>query len=282
MKVSGIGDRKAVANVEAGGVPSGRKNYFVCESKVMENVTLRDRFPQLFAGLTLLSIALIVSSSLWAGALRNIKRSDDALTIIGAAKRSIKSDYIVWRVSLSSQQPTAQAAYQELTAWKTRVTAYLKAANVPESAISVASLETIAVPEVINGRETGKTLAYKLSQRLEIQSNEVDRYAKLSQQITELINEGIPLTSEPPQYLYNELSKLRIEMVAEATRDARARAEAIAKSTGNRVGGVRSADTGVFQLTARNSTDVSNGGSYDTTSIEKDLTAVVTVKFGIE
>jgi uncharacterized protein len=248
----------------------------------METVTLRDRFPQLFAGLTLLSIALIVSSSLWAGAVRNIKRSDDALTIIGAAKRSIKSDYIVWRVSLSSQQPTAQAAYQELTAWKTRVSAYLKAANVPESAISVASLETIAVPEVINGRETGKTLAYKLSQRLEIQSSEVDRYAKLSQQITELINEGIPLTSEPPQYLYNELSKLRIEMVAEATRDARARAEAIAKSTGNRVGGVRSADTGVFQLTARNSTDVSNGGSYDTTSIEKDLTAVVTVKFGIE
>jgi hypothetical protein len=54
------------------------------------------------------------------------------------------------------------------------------------------------------------------------------------------------------------------------------------KSTGNRVGGVRSADTGVFQLTPCNSTVVSSGGSYDTTSIEKDLTAVVLVKFGIE
>ncbi len=247
----------------------------------METVTLRDRFPQLFAGLTLLSIALIVSSALWAGAVRNIKRADDALTITGSAKRSIKSDYIVWRVSLSSQQPTTQAAYQQLTAWKARVQGYLKDAKVPESAISLASLETTSIPEVINGRETGKTLAYKLSQKLEIRSSEVDRYAQLSQQITELINEGIPLTSEPPEYLYNELSKLRIEMVAEATKDAKARAEAIAKSTGNRVGGVRSADTGVFQLTPRNSTAVSNGGSYDTTSIEKDLTAVVSVKFGI-
>lgn len=248
----------------------------------METVTVRDRFPQLFAGLTLLSIALIVSSSMWAGAIRNLKRADDALTITGSAKRSIKSDYIVWRVSLSSQQPTTQAAYQQLTAWKSRVQSYLKDATVPASAISLASLETSSVPEVINGRETGKILAYRLSQRFEIQSNQVDRYAKLSQQITELINEGIPLTSEPPEYLYNGLSKLRIEMVAEATKDAKARAEAIATSTGNRVGSVRSADTGVFQLTPRNSTAVSNGGTYDTTSIDKDLTAVVSVKFGIE
>ncbi len=248
----------------------------------METATVRYRFPQLFAGLTLLSIALIISSSLWAGAVRNIKRSDDALVVTGSAKRSIKSDYIVWRVALTSQQPTAQLAYQELQAWRDRVQKYLKEAKVPDSAISLNSLETTTIPEVISGRETGKTLAYKLSQRMEIRANEVDRYAKLSQEITSLINEGIPLTSEPPEYLYNELGKLRIEMVAEATKDAKARAEAIAKSTGNRVGGVRSADTGVFQLTPRYSTAVSNGGSYDTTSIEKDLTAVVSVKFGIE
>jgi uncharacterized protein len=248
----------------------------------MESPRSSYQFPQLFAGLTLLSAALIVSSFLWAGAIRNIKRVDDALLITGSAKRPIKSDYIVWRVAVSSQQPTAQLAYQQLKGWTERVQRYLKEAKIPESEISLNSLETVAIPEVINGRETGKTLAYKLSQRLEIRSNQVDRYAKLSQQITELINEGVPLTSEPPEYLYNELSKLRIEMVAEATKDAKARAESIAKSTGNRVGGVRSADTGVFQITPRYSTAVSNGGSYDTSSIEKDITAVVSVKFGIE
>jgi uncharacterized protein len=248
----------------------------------MESTKVGDRFPQLFAGLSLLSAALIVSSFLWAGAIRNIKRVDDGMLITGSAKRPIKSDYIVWRVAISSQQPTAQAAYKELRGWTDRVQRYLKEEKVPEADVSLNSLETTAIPELNNGRETGKTLAYRLSQRLEIRSNQVDRYSKLSQQITELINEGIPLTSEPPEYLYNELSKLRIEMVAEATKDAKARAESIAKSTGNRVGGVRSADTGVFQITPRNSTAVSNGGSYDTSSIEKDITAVVSVKFGID
>nr|WP_310483480.1 SIMPL domain-containing protein [Chamaesiphon sp. VAR_48_metabat_403] len=260
------------------------KKLIVCEAQAMESTGFRDRFPQLFAGLTLLSAALIVSSSLWAAAIRDIKRVDDALIIIGSAKKPIKADYIVWKIALSSQQPTSQAAYQELKARISRVQSYLKEAKVPESEILLESLETVAVPEIntITGRETGKTLAYKLSQKIEVRSNQVERYAKLSQQITELINEGIPLNSEPPAYLYNDLSKLRIEMIAEATKDAKARAESIAKTTGNRVSGVRSAETSVFQITARNSTDVSNGGSYDTSSIDKDITAVVSVKFGIE
>ena len=248
----------------------------------MESTESRYRFPELFAGLTLLSAALIASSFLWAGAIRNIKRVDDGVLVLGSATRPIKSDYIVWKVSLTSQQPTTQAAYQELKTRIERVQRYLKEAKVPDAEISLNSLETVAIPEVTNGRETGKTLAYKLTQRLEIRSTQVDRYAKLSQQINELINEGVPLTSEPPEYLYNELSKLRIEMVAEATKDAKARAESIATSTGNRVGGVRRADTGVFQIAPRHSTAVSNGGSYDTTSIEKDITIVVTVKFGID
>ena len=248
----------------------------------MESNILRDRFPQLFAGLALVSASLIVSSFMWSGAIRNIKRADDTMVVTGSAKRPIKADYMVWRVTISSQQPTTQAAYAQLKTWTDRVQLYLKEAKVPDTAITLSALETAPIAEISGGKETGKNIAYKLTQRLEIRSNEVDRYSKLSRQITDLINEGIPLTSEPPEYLYNELGKLRIEMIAEATKDAKARAEAIAGSTGNRVGGVRGADTGVFQITPRNSTAVSNGGSYDTTSIEKDITGVVSVKFGIE
>ena len=38
---------------------------------------------------------------------------------------------------------------------------------------------------------------------------------------------------------------------------------------------------GVFQITPRNSTDVSDYGINDTSSREKDVTAVVTVTFGL-
>lgn len=155
--------------------------------------------------------------------------------------------------------------------------------QVPDDAITLGAINTQAIPEVtVNGSETGQILAYRLSQQLEIRSDEVEKYTDLSQQANELIKEGINLVSEPPQYLYTKLSQLRVEMVAEATKDAKERADAIALSTGNRVGAIRSAKTGVFQITPRNSTDVSDYGIYDTSSLEKDITAVVSVQFGME
>jgi uncharacterized protein len=248
-----------------------------------QNTRLGDRFSPLFSGLAALSVALVVSSFIGAGAIRQLKSPDDVLLVTGSAKRPISSDYAVWRISLSSQQPTTQAAYQELKRYTERVQRYLKEQQIPDDTIKLSAIQTDRIPEVAaNGRETGKTLAYRLYQTLEIRSDRVDLIAKLSQQSTELINEGIPLVSERPEYLYTQLSKLRIEMVAEATKDAKARAEAIAGSTGDRVGAVRSAETGVFQITSRYSTAVSDSGMYDTSSIEKDITAVVSVKFAME
>jgi hypothetical protein len=241
------------------------------------------RFPQLFAGLTVLSLSLVVSSLVAANAIRGFQQARNALVVTGSAKRPIRSDYIIWRLSVSSQQPTAKAAYQELKRQTERVQAYLKGKQIPDEAITLSAVETTTIPEVTaSGRETGQILAYRLSQRFEIRSNNVEQYTKLSQQSTELLDEGINLVSEAPQYLYTQLSKLRIEMVAEATKDAKARAEAIARSTGNRVGALRSAETGVFQITSRHSTEVSDYGTYDTSSLEKDITAVVSVKFSLD
>ncbi len=249
----------------------------------MRTFSIQEHFPQLFAGLAALSLSLVVSSFIFAKAIREFKQANDVLVVTGSAKRPIQSDYIILRFSVSSQEPTAKAAYQNLKNQTERVQAYLQEQGVTDDAMTLSAVQTYAVPEIsVNGRDTGQVLAYRLSQNIEIRSHEVEKYTQLSQQANELINEGINLVSEPPQYLYTKLSQLRIEMTAEASKDAKARAEAIAKSTGNRVGAIRSAKTGVFQITSRNSTDVSDYGIYDTSSLEKDITAVVSVQFGME
>ena len=249
----------------------------------MKASSVQERFPQLFAGLAALSLSLVGSSFIFAKAMSEFKLANDVLIVTGSAKRPIQSDYIILRFSVSSQEPTAKAAYQNLKRQTERLQAYLQEQQVPDNAMTLGAIGTYTIPErTVNGRETGKILAYRLSQQLEIRSDEVERYREISQQANELINEGINLVAEPPQYLYTQLSQLRVEMVAEATKDAKARAEALAQSTDNRVGSIRSAKTGVFQITSRNSTDVSDYGIYDTSSVEKDITAVVSVQFGME
>jgi uncharacterized protein len=249
----------------------------------MKASSIKEHFPELFAGLAALSFSLVMSSFIFAKAIGEFKRANDVLMVTGSAKKPILSDYIILHFSVSSQEPTAQAAYQNLNIQTKKLQAYLQERLVPDNAITLGTINTQAIQEVTaNGIETGQILAYRLSQQVEIRSDEVEKYMKLSQQANELIDEGINLVSEPPQYLYTQLSQLRIEMVAEATKDAKARADAIAKSTGSRVGAIRSAKTGVFQITSRNSTDVSDYGIYDTSSLEKDITAVVSVEFGME
>jgi hypothetical protein len=81
--------------------------------------------------------------------------------------------------------------------------------------------------------------------------------------------------------LYTKLNELRIEMLAQATQDARTRAESITRSAGSKLGPVRSVRTGVFQITRPESTEVSDYGMYDTSSIEKDITAVLSLTFGV-
>jgi hypothetical protein len=249
----------------------------------MKDQSLQERFPQLFAGLSILSLSLVISSLIGATAVRDFQQAKDILLVTGSAKRAIRSDYIIVRLSISSQQPTAQQAYQELKNQIEQVKAYLQEQQVPDNAVTLSAINNYPIREItVNGQETGRILAYRFNQYVEIRSDEVDKYAELAQQASELINEGIDIVVEPPQYLYTQLSQLRIEMVAEATQDAKARAEAIARSTGNQVGTVRSAETGVFQITSRHSTDVSDYGIYDTSSLQKDITAVVSVKFSLE
>jgi hypothetical protein len=239
------------------------------------------RFPQLFWGMVAMAIAVFGGAVIGGSALRSLRVSD-SLTIIGSAKRPIRADYVVWRSSVSNQQPTLQQAFQEVKRQSDRVRTYLKSQNISDDAIVLSAIATESIPELINGNPTGKTLAYRLTQRFEVRSKDVDGIAKVAQSSTDLINEGIPFVSEPPEYLYTQLSQLRIEMIAEAAKDAKARADAIASVTNSKVGVVRRAETDAFQITPRFSTEVSGGGVYNTATIDKDITAVVSITFAVD
>ena len=66
-----------------------------------------------------------------------------------------------------------------------------------------------------------------------------------------------------------------------AKQEAKERAKRMAESAGNRVGPLTEASTGVFQITAPNSTEVSSWGINDTSTQEKKVTAVVNVSFAL-
>ena len=118
---------------------------------------------------------------------------------------------------------------------------------------------------------------YTLNQSVEIDSKEVEKVERISREITELLNQGIQLYSSAPRYYYTRLDELKIEMISQATENARLRAEKIATNSKSELDELVVAKMGIFQITGQNSNeDYSWGGAYNTTSKEK--TASITMK----
>jgi hypothetical protein len=100
--------------------------------------------------------------------------------------------------------------------------------------------------------------------------------------IGDLIGQGVPLTINETASTDTQLAGKRVDMLAKATSDARGRARAIASEAGAHIGAITNADTGIFQITAPDSTETSDGGTYDTRTIDKDITAVMSVTFRVD
>ena len=237
----------------------------------------------LFNGGVALAIGLVLSSIIFGWFYSNSKKGDEAITVTGSAKKRIKSDLVTWSAGVSYQAPQLSEAYKSLSENVPRVKQYLIGKGINENQITISSISTTTLhKQDENGGESSEINGYSLRQTVDVRSNEVDKIAQIAREATELINQGILLESGSPQYSFTQLGDLKIEMLGEAAKDAKTRAEKIAASTGNSIGAVRSARMGVMQITAADSTEVSDGGISDTSSIDKDVTAVVNISFAVD
>ncbi len=230
-----------------------------------------------------IAVALVLSSIVGAWAYTHAKNGEQSITVTGSARKRIKSDLVVWRAGVSYQASQLSEAYKALSDNVPKVKQYLISKGVTEDQITISSISSTTLHEKnSNGEETGQITGYSLRQELMVRSTDVDKIEKLAREATELINQGILLESNPPEYLYTKLGDLKIEMLAEAAKDAKVRAQQIASSTGSSIGSVRTARMGVMQITPADSNDVSDSGMNDTSSLEKDITAVVNVGFAVD
>jgi hypothetical protein len=211
-----------------------------------------------------------------AGGIRDRNRNE-TISVTGSAKARIVSDYIIWDASVASQADSPQAALPQLNRWVAQVRSFLaeQGARQDEVSLNPISTETLTT-------DAGRLIAYKLTRSFEVRSARVAATAQLVEQSQRLLAQGVPLQAQQPQYVYTKLADLRPKLLEDATKDALGRAKVLVDATGGKLGGLRDVNVGVFQITAPNSTEVSDYGVYDTSTLRKDVTAVVNVSFALK
>jgi hypothetical protein len=229
----------------------------------------------LLAGLVLLALALFFGSLAIGSGIKDRNRND-TISVTGSAKKRITSDYVIWDATVSSQAATPQAAAKGLVGWTAKVRAFLLGAGVRPSELSVQPVTAEALQN-----DKNQLVGYSLTRTFEVRSPRVSAIAGVVDRSSRLLEQGIPIQPQPVQYVYTRLASLRPELLAAATRDALGRARVLVGATGGHLGKLRQVDVGVFQVTSPNSTEVSDYGVYDTSTLEKDVTAVVNVSFAL-
>ena len=232
-------------------------------------------------------VAVVAAAALFGRSLIDsfrIHHQEKRITVTGSATRRIRSDSIVWEASVRARDPGMTAAYKKLASDMPVLMQFVKAHGVPDTEVTPSATSISEVhPRDQNGvYQEDQVVAYIAEQKITVVSTDIAKVEKISREVTELLDKGIYVHSEAPLYIYTKLAELKIQMLADASRDARLRAEKIAENTGASLGGLLMSRMGVLQINPAFSTDVSAEGNNDKTTLDKDVLGVVTASFAVK
>lgn len=228
-------------------------------------------------------ICVLIITNAWL----SVRKEPRTLQVTGSAKKLIISDRIAWSGMITTRSGDLVQAYDQIKSGADKARAYLLSKGIPEKDVTFSAISTIKrhkkifVPGKDETRqvETNEIEQYELRQWINVDSGEMEKIPAAARGITDLIKEGVEVESGETRYLYSKLSELKIDMLAEATRDATTRASQIVTNANGKLGKLVEARMGVMQINPKGVTDVSAEGNNDTTSLEKEITAVVSVRF---
>lgn len=231
--------------------------------------------------LQVLTVGLLVVLAILIGTKTLITAfSGNTISVTGSAYEIVKSDSGSLNFNINVKRVNKNEAYNAIQEQIKVVEKYLADKNITK-------IERKTVNGYYNYKRDDKGIytnipeSYNLTQPITISSDNVDLIKEISTDITGLIKQGIDINAYNVSYNYSKLPELKVALLEKASIDAKARAESMLKATHNKVGKINSVRMGVYQITPVDSTDVSDMGINDSSTIDKKVTAVANISFKI-
>ena len=201
------------------------------------------------------------------------------VSVKGLAERDVKADLGSWTIGYTAAGPDLTSANDKLDQDQTAVLAFASRHGFSADEVAVQPTtvtDTFANPYGASRLDAAQRFVIKGA--IQIRSTNVDEVRKASQGTGDLVKQGVALGEnypQAPQYFFTRLNDIRPPMLAEATRSARAVAEQFAADSHSRLGPIRRANQGVFEISGRDD----RSGSDDQGSIDKKVRLVTTVDY---
>lgn len=209
-------------------------------------------------------------------------RESQVIEVTGSARKNVRADLAIWHCQYAVEDTSLLSANTKLKADLVKCEAFLRSANVEEYFFDSVQIHEITTRTTEEEGSVGRRVGYQLIQPITVRSKDVERVVRLSRESGQLLSDGVAFVSSRIDFLYTQAGEAKVEMMADATRDARNRADQIALQGNRRVKELRSARMGVVQINPVFSSATSWEGNNDTSSLDKTITVTVAATFALK
>ncbi len=224
--------------------------------------------------------ALIIVAVIAGFFMSSLRSSGNVLTTTGSAKMSVVSDSAKLSGSVLAYASEFDLAtgYKKIERDTEKVKAFLVKNGATEEEITISPVN---LNQDYSYNDGGQNLPkrYELRATVTVNSTDVTKITNISNLVDDIASEGVLFQTYGAQYYYSGLAEARVALLGDAVKDAKSRAREIAKASGGNVGKLKTATSGVVQVLPPNSIDISDYGTYDTSTVDKDVMVTVRATF---
>ncbi len=229
----------------------------------------------------IIAIGLSAAGFLTGVGIGRIRQDERYVTVKGISEREAQADLAIWPLRISAASNDLAAAHGSLENSVTRIMQFLVRNKVDTSQVS---RQDFRVMDAFTNQYAGAeriSSRYVIHETILVRSSQPDLVQAASQRVAELVSAGVVLSSGEeyggggPTFVFTGLSKLKPEMIAEATARAREAAEQFARDSHSGLGGIRRANQGVFEILPRDQAQ----GITEASQIVKTVRVVSTLDY---
>lgn len=207
------------------------------------------------------------------------------VSVKGLAEHQVKADLALWPLRFVTAGNDLAAVQTKIDNDQKAVAEFLKTEGLKPEEITLQRTDVIDLLAKEYRNENLKDTRFIVYGNVMIRSTNVDLVQTISRKITDLVKNGIVFTTEglgssaslTPYYLFTKLNDVKLDMLAEATRNAHAAAEQFARDANVQLGGLAQGSQGTFSILPGDQFP----GATEETQVVKTIRVVSTVEYGL-
>ena len=211
----------------------------------------------------------------------DIKLAADTVEVTGSAKEAVVADLGRWTINLETKTGVndQQAGFVRLENAADKIVAYLEEQGFSEIEIPAGTTyPNYVYPQNSEAYLTG----YSVTRAIIVRSDNVAALSDLANNVDPFVGSGYNVSTGGLELTYSKLADMRVKLLSQAIADATKRADAIVQDSGRSIGVLRSASGGVVQVLPEGGVEISDYGSYDTQSLNKEVMVTVRATFSLK